>query len=183
MTVDDFTVFHRELCAPDGTEQPSGYYPTMTVGARMAALWFKNLQRYSLLQCLRALEQYATSHPRQEPSLEVFLACLKALQPPPPPVQAWFAPAQRAAMREGSYGGLLHSLLPPEGSQAWAKCWIWLFDQQLTFPGREAACATQCRRFAEAYPHDRDDWIRQAIRLGAEALETPQQGGRADAAD
>ena len=78
-------------------------------------------------------------------------------------------------MQQAGYGPVLRSLLlPQDNNQAWAKCWIWLFEQEFTFPGREAACAKQCRRFAEHYPRDREDWLRHAQRLEEEALETPQ---------
>jgi len=174
MTFDEFKVFRRELCAPEGTDQPAGYYPAMPFGDRMAMLWFQYLQRFSLLQCLRALEQYAAAEPLRVPALDAIVERVKALHPPPP-VQSWFAQTQVDAMREDGYGGVLHSLLPPEGAHAWVKCWIWLFDQGFTRPGREAACAQECRTLATQYPEDRARWEQEAVRLEAAAQEVPQR--------
>lgn len=172
MTADEFKHFQRVLCDPDDSDVP-GYYPAMPFGDRMAGLWFKALQRYALAHCLRALEIYASAEPLRVPALDAIVERVKALQPPP--VQPWqqFDPAQVAAMRDGSYGGVLHSLLPEEGVHAWARCWIWLFEQGYTRPGREAACAEACRKLAAQYPDDRARWEQEAVQLEARAQEVP----------
>lgn len=173
MTLDEFKHFRRILCAPDGPDGPGGYYPTMPFGDRMAAMWWDDLQRYSLLHCLRALQMHAKAEPLRVPSLAAIEEIVKGLQPAKAPPWQQFDPAQVEAMRDGSYGGVLHSLLPEEGVHAWAKCWCWLFDQGFTRPGREAACAEECRRLATQYPDDRARWEQEAVKLEARALAVP----------
>lgn len=180
MKHDEFTQFAQAMRTPE-TGADQGFYPLMPWNERTAILWFKTLQRFPAAKVLRALELHVMLDPDHAPTLDAFLRDVKALVPPPPvPWQQFPQETTRPTLQPVGYGAVLQSLLPEDTNQAWAKCWIWLFENELTFPGREAACATQCRRFAEAYPRDRDDWLRHARRLEEEAQEVLQQTGRSD---
>jgi hypothetical protein len=173
MTRDEFTAFMQEMRCPQEGEQ-QGYYPQMPWNARMAALWFRHLQRSPAAKVWRALEMHVLFDPEHAPTLETFVAQVKALIPPPATPWPQFAPAQVEAMQQDGYGGVLRSLLPTPDSTAWAKCWIWLFEQRLTRPGKEADCAQECRRLAERYPRDREDWLREAWKLEEQATRSHQ---------
>jgi hypothetical protein len=172
MTSDDFDTFTAALCQ-GGDEHTQGYYPTMPWNDRMAALWFRHLQPFPAAKVFRALELYVMLHPDHAPTLETFVEHVKALIPPPATRWYQFAPAQVEAMQQDGYGGVLRSLLPTPDSTAWAKCWIWLFEQGLTRPGKEAECARECRRLAERYPRDHDDWVREAWKLEEQSARRP----------
>ena len=180
MTQAEFDQFVQALCNQNEGDD-EGFYPQMPWNERTAVLWFKTLQRFPAAKVLRALELHVMMTPDHAPTLDAFLRDVQALVPPPARPWQQFPQETTQPMEQAGYGPVLRSLLlPQEGSQAWAKCWIWLFEQELTFPGREAACAKQCRRFAEAYPRDREDWLRHARRLEEEALETTKKRGRDD---
>ena len=182
MNASEFDLFAHTLRSPsEGTEQ--GFYPMMPWNARTSVLWYKTLQRFPAAKVMRALELHVMLSPDHAPTLDAFLRDVKALVPPSPVPWQQFPQDTPQPMQPATngYGPVLRSLLLPEdNNQAWAKCWIALFDAELTFPGREAACAKECRRFAEAYPRDREDWLRHARRLEEEAFEKPQKKGRDD---
>ena len=143
MNASEFDLFALTLRSPsDGKEQ--GYYPTMPWNDRVSLLWYKTLQRFAAAKVLRALDLHVDDRPRiTAPTLDAFLRDVQALVPPPAMPWQQFPQETTQPMEQAGYGPVLRSLLlPQDGSQAWAKCWIWLFEQELTFPGREAACAT-----------------------------------------
>lgn len=173
MTPDEFKQFCRLLCGEKTATDEGGYYPSMPFNGRFASQWYRQLQRYSLAQCLRALEVHVAAYHDRHPTLDTLIERIKALQPPP--IQPWqqFPPAQVSAMRDQGYGGVLRSLLPPQQGNPWAKCWIWLFEQGFAKPGRERELAAECRKLADEYPYDRQDWLREAARIEREAREKP----------
>jgi hypothetical protein len=178
VTAEEFDTFTLTLRQP-GDEHTAGYYPQMSWGDRISVLWFQTLRRYPAAKVMRALELHYMMDPDHAPTLDAFLRDVKALMPPPPVPWQQFPQEQTRPMQQGGYGAVLQSLvLPTPDSQAWAKCWIWLFEQATTFPGREAECAQECRRFADLYPRDRDDWLRHARRLEEEATRKPQKPPR-----
>ena len=183
MNAEEFDLFKNTMRCPDEGEA-QGFYPAMPWNERTAVLWFKTLQRFPAAKVMRALELHVMLTPDHQPTLDAFLRDVKALVPPQPVPWQQFPQTTTQPLHPAAngYGAALHALLlPQDTNQAWAKCWIWLFEQELTFPGRESACAKQCRRFAEAYPRDREDWLRHAVRLEEDARETPQKQGRHDA--
>lgn len=180
MNASEFDRFALTLRSPS-TGKDQGFYPTMPWNDRTSLLWYKTLQRFPAAKVLRALELHVMLSPDHAPTLDAFLRDVKALMPAAPVPWQQFPQETTQPLQQVGYGPVLRSLLLPQAdSQAWAKCWIQLFEAELTFPGREAECAKECRRLADHYPRDREDWLRHAKRLEEEALETPQKENNYD---